>query len=167
MYHVWDHTLPPTQPCGAPYNYTLNHLPVLLYWQGLWCCAVGDHDKWGHSTEELSSERSGCTGSKWNTAASQVRTSISNFRVFSRNILKGGHNIGVRAGGRGVLWVYYILENMITANQDFEETKGYSPGCFFWGPKKCAEKSNPSESKRKEKLNGACFSCIAHVSTEL
>ena len=29
--------------------------------------------------------------------------------------LKGG-NIGVLAGGRGVLGVYYILENIITAN---------------------------------------------------
>ena len=31
---------------------------------------------------------------------------------FSRDILKGG-NIGVRAGGRGVLGVYYLLENII------------------------------------------------------
>ena len=38
---------------------------------------------------------------------------------------------------------------------------------FFRGPKKCVEKSNLSESKRKEKLNGTCFSCIAHVSREL
>ena len=119
-------------------------------------------------------------------------------RVFSRDILKGG-NFGVLAGGRGVLGVYYLLENIIhyyfiTANlkggeippfsppppppplenilrssfhQNFEETKGYSPGCFFQGPKKCVEKSNPSECKRKEKLNGACFSCISHVSREL
>ena len=29
-----------------------------------------------------------------------------------RDILKGG-NIGVRAGGRGVLGVYYLLENII------------------------------------------------------
>ena len=36
-------------------------------------------------------------------------------RVFSRDILKGG-NIDVRAGGRGVLGVYYHLENIITAN---------------------------------------------------
>ena len=33
-------------------------------------------------------------------------------RVFSRHILKGG-NIGVLAGGRGVLGVYYLLENII------------------------------------------------------
>ena len=33
-------------------------------------------------------------------------------RVFSRDILKGW-NIGVRAGGRGVLGVYHILENII------------------------------------------------------
>ena len=33
-------------------------------------------------------------------------------RVFSRDILKGG-NIGVRAGGRGFLGVYYLLENII------------------------------------------------------
>ena len=33
-------------------------------------------------------------------------------RVFSRDILKGG-NVGVRAGGRGVLGVYYLLENII------------------------------------------------------
>ena len=32
-------------------------------------------------------------------------------RVFSRDILKGG-NIGVLAGGRGVLGVYYLLENI-------------------------------------------------------
>ena len=31
---------------------------------------------------------------------------------FSRDILKGG-NIGMRAGGRGVLGVYYLLENNI------------------------------------------------------
>ena len=34
------------------------------------------------------------------------------YRVFSRDIWKGG-NIGVRAGGRGVLGVYYLLENII------------------------------------------------------
>ena len=51
---------------------------------------------------------------------------------------------------------------------NFEETKGYSPGVFFFsGSEKCVEKSNPSESKRKEKLNGTCFSCIAHLSREL
>ena len=33
-------------------------------------------------------------------------------RVFSRDLLKGG-NIGVLAGGRGVLGVYYLLENII------------------------------------------------------
>ena len=33
-------------------------------------------------------------------------------RVFSRDILKG-ENIGVRAGGRGVLGVYSFLENML------------------------------------------------------
>ena len=42
-----------------------------------------------------------------------------------------------------------------------------SPGFFFWGPKKCVEKSNPPESKRKEKLNGTCFSCIALLNREL
>ena len=35
----------------------------------------------------------------------------SQSRVFSRDILKGGNNIGVRAGGKGVLRVYYLLEN--------------------------------------------------------
>ena len=61
------------------------------------------------------------------------------------------------------------LENTLRSSfhQIFEETKGYSPGVFFRGPKKCVEKSNPSESKRKEKLNGTCFSCIAHLSREL
>ena len=34
-------------------------------------------------------------------------------RVFSRDILKGGNNIGVRAGGRGGLGVYYLLENTL------------------------------------------------------
>ena len=119
---------------------------------------------------------------------------VTSVRVFSRDILKGG-NIGVRAGGRGVLGVYYLLENIIhyyycqseggedsslggkdsclentlrsSFHQNFEETKGYSPGGFFRGPNKCIEKSNPSESKRKEKLNGTCFSCIAHVNREL
>ena len=33
-------------------------------------------------------------------------------RVFSRDILKGG-SIGVLAGGRGVLGLYYILKNII------------------------------------------------------
>ena len=55
----------------------------------------------------------------------------------------------------------------VIVSSNFDETKGYSPGFFFRGPKKYVEKSNPSESKRKEKLNGACFSCIAHVSREL
>ena len=61
------------------------------------------------------------------------------------------------------------LENTLRSlfHQNFEETKGDSPGVFFQGRKKCVEKSDPSESKRKEKLNGACFSCIAQVSTEL
>ena len=81
----------------------------------------------------------------------------------------------MRAGGRGVLGVYYLLENIIhyyycqseggedssqgaedshprkypavIVSSNFEETKGYSPGFFFWGPKKYVEKSNPSESK--------------------
>ena len=52
-------------------------------------------------------------------------------------------------------------------HQNFEETKGYSPGFFFRVTIKCVEKNNPSESKRKEKLNGTCFSCIAHVNREL
>ena len=65
------------------------------------------------------------------------------------------------------------LENTLPGSsfhQNFEETKGYIrivEGFFFRGPKKCVEKSNPSESKRKEKLNGTCFSCIAHLSREL
>ena len=80
----------------------------------------------------------------------------------------------MRAGGRGVLGVKYLLENIIhfyycqsevgelrqqstlpplentlrsSFHQNFEETKGYSPGVFFRGPKKCVEKSNPSESR--------------------
>ena len=61
------------------------------------------------------------------------------------------------------------LENTLRSSfhPNFEETKGYSPGFFFRGPQKCVEKSNPSESKRNEKLNSTCFSCIAHLSTEL
>ena len=35
----------------------------------------------------------------------------------------------------------------VIVSSNFEETKGYSPGFFFQGPKKCVEKSNPSESK--------------------
>ena len=42
-------------------------------------------------------------------------------RVFSRDILKGG-NIGALAGSRGVLGVYYLLENIITANLKGEKT---------------------------------------------
>ena len=48
-------------------------------------------------------------------------------------------------------------------------SRSYSPD----GPaengtcKKYVEKSNPSESKRKEKLTGTCFNCIAHLSREL
>ena len=77
--------------------------------------------------------------------------------------LRGG-NIGVRAGGRGVLGVYYLLQNIITANlkggrqqsrggrfplppplentlqssfhQDFEEPKGYILQGFFSGVRK-------------------------------
>ena len=45
-------------------------------------------------------------------------------RVFSRDILKGGGNIGVLAGGRGVLGVYYIVRLFI------------SPGFFFSGSEK-------------------------------
>ena len=49
-----------------------------------------------------------------------------------------------------------------------KKLKGYSPGFFSsFGVRKNVEKSNPSESKRKEKLNGACFSCIARSSREL
>ena len=48
-----------------------------------------------------------------------------------------------------------------------KKPKAIVQGFFFRGPKICVEKSNPSESKRKEKLNGTCFSCIAHVSREL
>ena len=55
----------------------------------------------------------------------------------------------------------------VIVSSKFKETKGYNPGFFFSGPEKCVEKSNPSESKRKEKLNSACFSCIAFVSREL
>ena len=61
------------------------------------------------------------------------------------------------------------LENTLLSSfhQNFEETKGYSPGCFFFGSEKMCWRSNLSESKRKEKLNGTCFSCIAQVSREL
>ena len=48
-----------------------------------------------------------------------------------------------------------------------KKPKAIVQGFFFRGLKKCVEKSNPSESKRKEKLNGTCFSCIAHLSREL
>ena len=70
--------------------------------------------------------------------------------------------------------MYYILENIIhyyncksEGGGGGDSTKGYSPGFFFRGPKTCVENSNPSESKQKAKLNGTCFSCIAHVSREL
>ena len=55
----------------------------------------------------------------------------------------------------------------VTVSSNLRETKGYSPGFFFCGPKKNAEKSKPFYSTQKEKLNGACFSCIAHSSREL
>ena len=48
-----------------------------------------------------------------------------------------------------------------------KKPKAIVQGFFFQSPKKCVEKSNSSESKRKEKLNGTCFSCVADVSTEL
>ena len=41
-----------------------------------------------------------------------VSLSSTIYRVFSGDILKLG-NIGVLAGGRGVLEVYYLLENII------------------------------------------------------
>ena len=54
-------------------------------------------------------------------------------REFSRDILKGG-NIGVRAGGRGVLGVYYLLENIIhyyycqsEGGEDSSQRGGRSP----------------------------------------
>ena len=104
-------------------------------------------------------------------AAFFAKIIIHMYRVFSRDILKGG-NIGVLAGGRGVLGVYYLLENNNWRGHRFikilKKPKAiHSPGIFFRGPKKCVAKSNPSESKRKEKLNGTCFSCIVHLSREL
>ena len=48
-----------------------------------------------------------------------------------------------------------------------KKPKAIVQGFFLGGPKKSAEKSNPPESKRKEKLNDTCFSCIAHLSREL
>ena len=112
--------------------------------------------------------------------------------VFSRDILKGGIILACEpvvggSWGCSIFWkIYYYcqsergedssqvgedsplpptLEN--TLRSSFQETKGYSPGVFFRGPKKCVEKSYPSESKRKEKLNGTCFSCIARLSRKL
>ena len=41
-----------------------------------------------------------------------IYNNYSDISVFSRDILKWG-DIGVRAGGRGVLGVYYLLENII------------------------------------------------------
>ena len=58
--------------------------------------------------------------------------------------------VGGGGGGGGGYWrASPPLENTLRSSfhQDFEETKGYSPGFFFRGPKKCVEKSNPSESK--------------------
>ena len=55
----------------------------------------------------------------------------------------------------------------VIVSSNLRETKGYSPGVFFRGPKKSVEKSKPFYSTRKEKLNGACFSCMAHSSREL
>ena len=48
-----------------------------------------------------------------------------------------------------------------------KKPKAIVQGFFFGGPKKYVEKSNPSESKQKEKLNAICFSCIAHLRAEL
>ena len=43
-----------------------------------------------------------------------TRLLLVHVRVFSRDILKVGEgDIGVRAGGKGVLGVYYLLENII------------------------------------------------------
>ena len=71
------------------------------------------------------------------------------------------------ASGRGVLGVYCLLENIIHYYYCQSERGGRFPPPPVATSKKCVEKSNPSESKRKEKLNGACFSCIAHASREL
>ena len=66
---------------------------------------------------------------------------------------------------RAFAWYAFckVLERS-SFHQNFEQTKGYSLEVFFGVRKKYVEESNPSESKRKEKLNGTCFSCIAHVS---
>ena len=76
---------------------------------------------------------------------------------------------GEVGGSLGHIYPAVIVLSKFGRNQRhfFIIFSGYSPGFFFRGPKKCVEKSNPSESKRKEKLNGTCFSCIAHVSREL
>ena len=47
----------------------------------------------------------------------------------------------------------------VIVSSNLRETKGYSPGFFFCGPKKSSEKSKPFKSIRKEKSNGTCFSC--------
>ena len=85
--------------------------------------------------------------------------------------MKGG-DIGVLAGDRGVLGVYNLLENNYNWRGHrfiniLKKPKTIVQGFFLPGAKKYVEKSNPSESKRKQKLNGTCFSCIAHLSREL
>ena len=55
----------------------------------------------------------------------------------------------------------------VAVSSNLRETKGYSPGVFFLQSEKSGEKSKPFKSTRKEKLNVACFSCIAHSSREL
>ena len=47
------------------------------------------------------------------------------------------------------------------------KTMDYNPWFFFWESEKSFEKSIPPYRKRKEKSNGACFSCIAASSVEL
>ena len=45
----------------------------------------------------------------------------------------------MRAGGRGVLGVYYLLENIIQyydCQSEGGENKGYSPGFFVFGVRK-------------------------------
>ena len=51
----------------------------------------------------------------------------------------------------------------VIVSSNLRETRVF----FFCGPEKSVEKSKPFKSTRKEKLNGACFSCIAHSSREL
>ena len=62
--------------------------------------------------------------------------------VYSRDILKG-ENIGVRAGGRGVLGVWYLLENII--HYYYSQSEGEEDSSQGWEDSPLPPPSPPSK----------------------